>query len=145
VHLQSDGTSRSVFAACAVLKDAAEALVLPMALVDHLRSHSFDTPCSGENSGEGCEVHVVTRSGMSTDLTDRPVAAPRGASRGTCPGCKDLCPGCAPAVGWPPIKGFFVSVWTSAGEFWTSAVQSGTNFQMTYYTKLSIINQQKML
>jgi len=27
-----------------------------------------------------------------------PVAAPRGASRGTCPGCKTLCPGCAPAV-----------------------------------------------
>ena len=26
------------------------------------------------------------------------VAAPRRASRGTCPGCKTLCPGCAPAV-----------------------------------------------
>jgi len=23
-----------------------------------------------------------------------------GASQGTCPGCNDLCPGCAPAVGW---------------------------------------------
>ena len=74
VHLQSDGTSHSVFATCAVLKDAAEALVLPMALVDHLCSHSFDMPCSDENSGEGCEVHVVTRSGMSTYLTDRPSA-----------------------------------------------------------------------